>query len=200
MSSLGRRVAAWGTQSAWGKGRSSLQQSVVCALCLRPFHADWRSLRSFPPRYPIRLFLLPLVGRGHQEPGHGSWDALALPGTGQRARKRDVPLWGRFLRLLDRNVPSRNIHSVAHSSRPDWGNGSRGCFTKGFLNPISCPRGPYTQTELCPLLSAAVAETNVGRVSGWIRSFCLCLMLQVILEVFHRKHISGSGYSRVNFY
>lgn len=93
---------------------------------------------------------------------------------GRRARERDVLLWGRFSRHLDRNVSSRNLHRVAHSSHPDWGNGPRGCFAKGFSESYFLPTELVHANSTVPLISAAVAETNVvGRVSGWIRSFCL---------------------------
>lgn len=142
MWSLCRCVASWGARSDWGEGRSFLHQSVVCTLCLRPFHADWRKPGIFLPSLSHQA-LPPPTGR---QRAPVTWRqslgcACSAISTGRRARKRDVLLWGRILRHLDRNVPSRNIHPVAHSSQPDWGNGSRGCFTKGLSESYYLPTG-----------------------------------------------------------
>lgn len=42
-------VAAWGTQSNCGEGRSFLRQSMLGTLCLRPFRAHWRRPGMFLP-------------------------------------------------------------------------------------------------------------------------------------------------------
>lgn len=81
--------------------------------------------------------------------------------TGPRERERDVLLWGRALRHLDRNVPSRNIH-------PDWGNGPRDCFTKGFSESCFLPTGLVhtDRTVPCSSLLQWLEQMLAGSVSG----------------------------------
>lgn len=199
MSSLCRCVAAWGTRWDWAEGRGFLRQNMVRALCLRPFHADWRRPGIFLPS-PSQQALPP--GAGRQRAPKTRTRPLgcsrSAASTGQRARrKRDVLLWGRFLRHLDRNVPSRNIHLVAHSSQPDWGNGSRGCFTEGFSESYCQPTG-LVRTVLCPAHLCCGGWNKCYWQGQWLDRILLpflCFMLQVILEAFHREHISGSGCS-----
>lgn len=140
MLSLGRYVTAWGTQLDRGEGRSFLRQSVVYTFCLRPFHENWGSPEVFAPSLSHQA-LPPPAGR---QRAPVTWRrslgyACSAASSGQQARKGDILLWGRFLWHLDKNVPSRDILSVAHSSQPDWGNGSRGCFTKGFSKSYFLP-------------------------------------------------------------
>lgn len=129
--------------------------------------------------------------------------ACSAASAGPRAR-RDVLHWGRFMRPLGTNVPSLNIHPVAHSIQPDWGNGSRGCFTKGFSESCFLPTGLVRTDRTVPrssLLRWLKQMLVAGSVTGSdlsvfpLHEVTCNFMLQVISEVSHREHISGSGCS-----
>lgn len=142
---------------------------MVYTLCLRPFHEHWRMPGIFLPS--LSHPALPAPAGRQRAPvtwrrSLGCASSAASPG--QRARKRDVLLWGRFRRHLDRNVPSRNIHRVAHSSQPDWGNGPRGCFTKGFSESYFLPSGLVhaDRTVPCSSLLRWLKQMLAGSVAG----------------------------------
>lgn len=107
-------------------------------------------LGCFSPRSPIRLVLLPLVGRGHQWPGDGPWDAPALPLLLARGREGTCCTGAGLCDLWVQMSPAWTSTRLLIPSSQTGGMDQGAASQKDSLNPVSCPRGSYALTELCP--------------------------------------------------